>query len=75
LSSEAFSDNSFSSDTPFPSVSFINAAAYARCARLPGSTVFTVTLQNYNSASAFVEQAKAFSAKAEPADLSGIPEC
>jgi len=73
-SSEDFSDNSFSSDTPFPSVSFINAAAYACCAHLPGSTVFTVTLHNYNSASAFAEQAKVFSAKAEPADLSGIPE-
>jgi len=72
-SSEDFSDNSFSSDTPFPSVSFINAAAYARCARLPSSTVFTVTLHNYDSASAFAEQAKAFLAKAEPADLSGIP--
>ena len=72
--SEDFSDNSFSSDTPFPSVSFINAAAYARCARLPGSTVFTVTLHNYDSASAFAAQAKAFSAQTEPVDLSGIPE-
>ena len=74
LSSEDFSDNSFASDTPFLSVSFINAAAYAQCARLPGSTVFTVTLHNYDSASAFAEQAKVFSAKAEPADLSGTEE-
>ena len=33
-----------------------------------------MTLHNYDSASAFAEQAKVFSAKAEPADLSGIPE-
>jgi len=65
-SSEDFSDNSFSSDAQFSSVSFINAAAYARCAHLPGSTVFTVTLHNYDSASAYTAQAKAFSAQAEP---------
>jgi len=46
-----------------PSVSFINAAAYARAARLPGSTVFTLTVS-----------ASAFSAKVEPTDLSSIPE-
>ena len=68
-SSEDFSssENSASSETPLPSVSFINAAAYARCARLPGSTVFTVTLHTSDTASGS-------SAKTEPVDLSGIPE-
>ncbi len=67
-----FSDNSFSSDALFPSVSFINAAAYARCACLLSSTVFTVTLHNYDPASALAAQTKGFSAQAEPADLSHI---
>ena len=48
--------------------------AEVRPLTLPGSTVFTVTLHNYDSASTFAEQAKAFAAKAEPADLTGIPE-
>jgi len=55
-------ENSFnSSSDPLPSVSFINAAAYAHAAHLPRSTVFTVTLSASDS-------------KAEPVDLSGIPE-
>jgi hypothetical protein len=61
------SENLFFSKTRFPSVSFINATAYARCARLPGSTVFTVTLHPSDPTTGF-------SAKTEPADLSGIPE-
>jgi hypothetical protein len=35
--------SSFSSSKP-PSVSFINAAAYARLARMPGTTVFSLSL-------------------------------
>jgi hypothetical protein len=54
-------------NTPLPSVSFINAAAYARLARLKGNTIFTVTISNSDSATGFA-------ANAEPTDLSGIPE-
>ena len=61
--------NSSSSLSFLPSVSFINVAAYACLTRLPGSTVFTVTLSASNS-----ETVSGFSAKAEPVDLSNIPE-
>jgi hypothetical protein len=60
-----------SSSTLLPSVSFINAAAYARAARLPGSTVFTLTVSASDTDPASVS---GFSAKVEPIDLSKIPE-
>jgi len=60
-----------SSSTTLPSVSFINAAAYARVARLPGSTVFTLTV---SASDTDTTSASAFSAKVELTDLSNIPE-
>ena len=50
-----------------PSVSFINAAAYARLACLKGNTIFTVTISNSDSITGC-------SANTDPIDLSGIPE-
>jgi hypothetical protein len=35
---------SFSNDSSVPSISFVNAAVYARLARLPGNTIFIVTV-------------------------------
>ena len=67
------SASSFSSSAPqgnssaLPSVSFINAAAYARLARLKGNTIFTITISNSDSISGC-------SANAESVDLSSIPE-
>ena len=40
----------------------------------PAQQSLQFTLHNYDSASAFAAQAKAFLAQAEPVDLSGIPE-
>jgi hypothetical protein len=80
LSSSSSSFNSFSSssaksasvsdDTEHsapPSVSFINAAAYARLARVADNQFFTISVSNADSA-------KAFGAAVEPVDLSKIPE-
>ena len=50
-----------------PSVSFINAAAYARIARVRGNIAFSVTVSNSDSVSGR-------SANIEQVDLSGIPE-
>ena len=50
-----------------PSISFVNAAAYARLARASGNTFFSMSISNSNSASGR-------SASAEPVDLSRIPE-
>jgi len=65
------SDSDSSSDplgnSSLPSVSFINAAAYARLARIKGNTIFTVTISNSDSIAGC-------SAKTDSADLSGIPE-
>ena len=54
-------------NSSLPSVSFINAAAYARLARLKGNTIFTVTISNSDSIAGC-------SANTESADLSSIPE-
>ena len=54
-------------NSSLPSVSFINAAAYARLARVKGNTVFSMTVSNSDSATGF-------SANPDPVDLSGIPE-
>jgi len=54
-----------------PSVSFINAAAYARAACLPGSTVFTLTVSASDTDPASVS---ASSAKVELTNLSNIPK-
>jgi hypothetical protein len=59
---------SASPDSSIPSVSFINAAAYARLARLPGNTIFTVTISNAT------DSATGSAASAAPVDLSEIPE-
>ena len=58
---------STSSDAPKPSISFVNAAAYARLARVTGNTIFTVTVSNADSATGFATAAA-------PQDVSGIPE-
>jgi hypothetical protein len=55
-------------DSSIPSVSFINAAAYARLARLPGNTIFTVTISNAT------DSATGSAASVAPVDLSEIPE-
>jgi len=66
-----FPDNSVpSSSSPFlslaaPSISFVNAAAYARLARMPRNTLYTVTVSN---------SVTGRGAAAEPVDLSKIPE-
>jgi hypothetical protein len=57
-----------SSDSSVPSISFINAAAYARLARLPGNTIFTVTISNAT------DSTTGSAATASPVDLSAIPE-
>jgi len=67
FASASSSPSSDSSSDFKPSISFINAAAYARLARLPGNTIFTVTVANSESATGRA-------ASAAPADLSGIPE-
>ena len=59
--------SSTSENSSVPSISFINAAAYARLARLPGNTIFTVTVSNADSAAGRA-------ATAEHVDLSAIPE-
>ncbi len=64
---DSFASEKASTTTPFPSVSFINAAAYARLARVSGNTLFTVTISNSDSVSGNA-------ASATPVDLSGIPE-
>ena len=56
--------NSSSSSSLLPSVSFINVAAYACLACLPGSTVFTVTRSASDSTTVC-----GFSAKAEPVNI------
>jgi len=68
VSSDTSSFDSPSVSVPeIPSVSFINAAAYARLARVTGNSVFTITISNSDSVSGR-------SATADPVDLSGIPE-
>jgi hypothetical protein len=57
---------SASPNSSIPSVSFINAAAYARLARLPGNTIFTVTISNAT------DSATGSAASAVPVDLSEI---
>ena len=54
-------------DPALPSVSFINAAAYARLARVSGNIVFSMTVSSFDSVSAFF-------AATNPVDLSSIPE-
>jgi hypothetical protein len=56
-----------SNDSNIPSISFVNAAAYARLARLPGNTIFTVTVSNADSVTGAATSAAA-------PDLSHIPE-
>ena len=58
-------DSASPSSSQPPFVSFINAAAYARLARLPGNTLFTVTVSDSVTGRA---------ATAEPADTPKIPE-
>jgi hypothetical protein len=55
-------------DSSIPSVLFINAAAYARLAHLPGNTIFTVTISNAT------DSATGSAASAAPVDLSEISE-
>jgi len=50
-----------------PPVSFINAAAYARLARVKGNTIFMISISNSDSATGFA-------ANTDPVDVSGIPE-
>jgi len=66
-SASASASASTSTNSDIPSVSFINAAAYARLARLLGNTIFTVTISNADSATGFA-------ASTDPVDVSGIPE-
>jgi hypothetical protein len=59
---------STSPDSSIPSVSFINAAAYAWLARLPGNIIFTVTISNAT------DSATGSATSAVVVDLSEIPE-
>ena len=59
--------SSSSSTSEVPSVSFINAAAYARLARVSGNTIFTVTISTSDSVSGGAASASA-------ADIPGLPE-
>jgi hypothetical protein len=54
-------------DPALPSVSFINAAAYAQLARVSGNIVFSMTVSSFDSVSAF-------STATNPVNLSSIPE-
>ena len=66
VSSDTSSFDAPLGDSSLPSVSFINAAAYARLARMKGNTIFSVTISNSDSTGR--------AANTDPADLSGIPE-
>ena len=54
-------------NSSLPSVSFVNAAAYARLARVKGNTVFSVTISSSDSVTGC-------STNVEQVDLSDIPE-
>ena len=64
--SPSISDPLGNSSSP-PSVSFINAAAYARLARVKGNTIFSISISVSDSVAGC-------SASAEQVDLSSIPE-
>ena len=65
-SASSASDNS----SALPSVSFVNAAAYARIARAAGSTVFSLTVSNSDS----LPSSSAFSATTDTVNLDRVPD-
>src|SRR4029077_12766943 len=68
-STPSTSSSTFASNT-LPSVSFVNAAAYARIAHAAGSVVFSLSITNSTSS----DSLSGFSATTDPVNLEGIPE-
>jgi len=66
-SSSALNPSVLLGNSSLPPISFINAAAYARLARVKGNTIFTISISNTDSATGFA-------ANTDPVDVSGIPE-
>jgi len=66
-SSSASNPSVLLGNSSLPPVSFINAAAYVRLARIKGNTIFMISISNSDSATGFA-------ANTDPVDVSSIPD-